>query len=80
MEDVIVATTPSGQEISLTSEEEAKIAKKALAERVMHHINEDHYRKKAITESGISAVGTAIGLAAGGVVIGWILGKRYVRS
>lgn len=63
--------TPSGVTVSLTPEEEREIVKEAIRQRIIYRMN----RSQKIEEAAISSIGTAIGLALGGLLIGWLLGR-----
>ena len=65
-------TTPAGNRIWLTPEEEAQAVKEALTEGVIYKIN----RTTEIEKAAISSIGTAVGLAVGGFFVGWLLGRK----
>jgi hypothetical protein len=65
-------TAPSGQEVSLTPEEERDVVKKAISEKIVMNMT----LPSDIRRSAISALGTALGLALGGLVVGLVFGRR----
>ena len=65
-------TTPSGAKVWLTPEEEADAVKDALQEGLTYQMN----RRIEIEKAAISSIGTAVGLAVGGFLVGMIIGKR----
>ncbi len=64
--------TPSGSTVWLTPEEEAEAVKDALQEGLTYQMN----RKVEIEKAAISSLGTAVGLAVGGFLVGIIIGKK----
>lgn len=64
-------TTPSGQQVDLSPDEEREIVKQAASDRIKAGLT----MGVDIRRSAINAVGTAIGLALGGAVIGMLLRK-----
>lgn len=65
-------TAPSGQQVDLSPDEEREIVKQAASDRIKAGLTVG----TDIRKSAINAVGTAIGLAVGGVLIGMFLRKR----
>jgi len=67
--------TPSGHTAFISEEEEIAIAKRALEEQMIHEIQAEARKTETLTTAGIQAVGTAVGLALGGLLVYAILGK-----
>jgi ABC-type spermidine/putrescine transport system permease subunit I len=68
--------TPSDVEVTLTPEEEAQIAREALAERYKNEITSPSYLKSEIWTSVWTAIGTAIGTGIAGYLITRAVEKR----
>jgi hypothetical protein len=64
-------TAPSGQQVDLSPDEEREIVKQAASDRIKAGLTIG----TDIRRSAINAVGTAIGLAIGGTLIGMLLRK-----
>lgn len=64
--------TPSGATVWLTPEEEVDAVKEALQEGLTYKIN----RNVEIEKAAISSLGTAVGLAVGGFLVGLLIGKK----
>jgi hypothetical protein len=65
-------TAPSGQLVDLSPEEEREIVKQAASDRIKAGLMIGTDIRKA----SIDAVGTAIGMAVGGALIGMFLRKK----
>lgn len=70
-EKLYQVTTPSGATVWLTPEEEAEAVKGALRDGLTYKLN----RKMEIEKAAISSLGTAVGLAIGGFLVGMVIGK-----
>jgi len=66
---------PSGQVVSLSQEQEADIIAEALIEKTREDILFPHKMKTEVLRSGISSIGTALGLALGGFFLSRLFGK-----
>lgn len=65
-------TAPSGQVVSLTTDEEREIVKQAISDKIKLNLT----MPVTITQGVVHAVGTAIGIALGGILTGHVLGWR----
>jgi hypothetical protein len=72
-------TTPSGQRVQITAQEEAQIAKRALEWKLEQDLMAKERLKQAAVESGINAIGNMLGLAAGAYLFGQVLGLKLGR-
>jgi len=68
-------TTPSGRKVSISPEMEERIALEALQWKLHQKLTADERLKATAIDSGIGAVGSAVGLAAGGLFLGLLLGR-----
>lgn len=64
---------PSGEMVTLTPEEEVEVAKEVIRQKVMS----SHLRGTRIEGAAIEATGTAVGMAAGAILMGLILGGKF---
>lgn len=67
-----VIRTPSGSEVTLSPLEEREIVKDVLATRIKNNM----LLASDVRKSAISALGTAIGLAVGGLLVGYFIRKK----
>ena len=67
-------TTPSGGKVIITPEEEAEIAKDALRWKLHAELIAGDKAKETVINAVIGAIGTAVGLAIGGLALTKILG------
>jgi hypothetical protein len=65
-------TTPSGQEVFLTQDEEREIVKDAIRDELYLKLT----RGLEIQKASISALGTAAGMTIGGLLVGWLVGRK----
>ena len=65
-------TAPSGQEVSLTPEEERTVVKEAISDKIRSGLT----MGTDIRKSAIGALGNAIGFAVGGFLAAWFRGKK----
>lgn len=65
---------PSGGEVFVTPEEEKMIAKEVLVDQIRYDMTSKDRLKRTAVESGIGAVGNAVGFALGGYLLGRVLG------
>lgn len=62
---------PSGRIIELSPQEEAAVAKQVIKDRIAYRMNRPMHIERSVIDAG----GTAAGLAIGGALIAWVLGK-----
>lgn len=66
--------TPSGVLVSITPEEEAAITKQAILYELEQELTRRERFQEAVVQSAIGAVGNMVGFAAGGWLLGKVLG------
>ena len=72
MGQLYTVTAPSGQEITITPEEEAEIVKQAMSDKIQYGLT----REVEIERAVISSAGNALGLAIGGFAVGLLWGSK----
>lgn len=68
-------TTPSGKKVVISPDEEARIAREALEWKLRQSLVEKERLKVRAIDATISAIGNAVGVTAGGWLLGKLLGK-----
>tara|TARA_Y100000034_G_C6676031_1_gene296997 strand:- start:385 stop:624 length:240 start_codon:yes stop_codon:yes gene_type:complete len=63
---------PSGQLVSISEEQEADYVREAVADKIRASI----MWKTTIAQSAIDAMGNAMGFAIGGLLVGFVLGRK----
>lgn len=76
----ITVKTPSGHEATLSVDEEKAIAKRVLEEKVVKKMLASSQRKEAVIHAGIQAIGTAVGFAAAGILLGMLTGSEKAKK
>jgi hypothetical protein len=73
-----IETPVSAQEVHLTPEDEARIAKQVLEDRMYSDLQKGEDFKREVIVAGLAAVGAAIGATIAGFILAQIFGREHV--
>jgi len=77
---VTLMTTPTGEQVALTQEEEKDIAKEALRDKLKLQMTEGYRMKDTVINSVLNAAGYAVGLGIAGLALAFVVKWTGIRK